>query len=153
MIKNNNIVFFIGFSFVVFISCNNSEKFQGFEKLSGKWKSEINNNLYFSENWEIENNKMVGEGFEIKNYDTLFREKLQVEIVNGKLIYIADVYGSKFPEMFTCIKKTDGSWLFENMEHDFPQKLHYNLKENELVIFLYGKENQNEIYDTIILKK
>lgn len=132
--------------FLVF-SCGSSDpQLQGFEQLKGSWISNNNENT-FSETWNLKGDRLIGEGFLVKGKDTVFGEKLMVENINGKLVYIADVPG-QHPTLFTCTEHTPGRWKFENPEHDFPQMILYELKGGNLRVVLESytpKESKDEL--------
>jgi Domain of unknown function (DUF6265) len=142
---------FIVFSF---LGCSSSTPvdFNDFEKMLGQWKS-IEDKTVFIETWEQEGARLVGSGYMLQGKDTAFGEKLIVELVNDKLVYIADVKGQN-PVMFTCTAQTSGSWIFENTDHDFPNKISYNLiSPHKLTVILEGTENGNPMTEKLNFNK
>lgn len=124
------------------ISCNSHKsEFCDFEKIIGHWKFS-DQDIVFYENWNQVDGKLIGEGFLVEGKDTLFGEKLLVQKIHNHLIYTADVQGQA-PVSFKCNSFNGTTWLFENMHHDFPQTILYELSANEkeLKVVLEGIEN------------
>lgn len=110
----------------------------GFEVLQGSWVCAQPSGT-FTETWTFEKERMCGRGYLVQGKDTLFGEKLLVQRVNDRLVYIADVPGQD-PVLFTC-KQQGKSFRFENREHDFPQVIVYELQQHtRLRITLEGEE-------------
>lgn len=127
---------------VILLGCSSSQpRFKGFEKISGNWKY-VDGQEIFYENWKQVNDRLIGKGCLLQGKDTLFSENLLVEIVNDKLVYIADVPGQN-PTLFYCKSHNFDEWLFVNEEHDFPKTILYSLSagNRKLTITLDGIEN------------
>jgi hypothetical protein len=123
----------------------------GFERFEGGWTGTTQGKT-LSETWTIADGRMYGKGYLMNGPDTLFSEKLVVEWVNDKLVYIADVRGQD-PVIFTA-KEKEKNFRFENREHDFPQQITYTPKgENELLILLEGTENNQPIKKEIFFRR
>jgi hypothetical protein len=100
-----------------------------FDWLTGSWQGNYETGNYI-ETWEKNNNGILfGVSCYIENTDTIFKEKLLLEYKSDSWVYTATV-GSKEPVPFRLIKSENNKWIFENKEHDFPQRIIYDLKEN-----------------------
>ncbi len=146
------------FSLIIILSfwgCSSSPKqieLNDFEKMLGQWKF-VDGQSVFVETWKKEPTRMIGTGYMLQGKDTAFGEKLIVEFVNDKLVYIADVKGQN-PVMFTCTAQTSGSWIFENTDHDFPNKISYNLiSAHKLTVILEGNENGQPMMEKLIFDR
>jgi hypothetical protein len=99
-----------------------------FEKLSwivDRWVSTDGESTTY-EHWEKTSNTLLTGGSEtVKNGDTLFAEKLKIELTGENIYYIADVKHNPAPVRFKLTSITDTEAVFENPEHDFPQKITY----------------------------
>jgi hypothetical protein len=114
----------------------------GFEKMQGTWISQ-QGNVQFTENWVLKNDRLFGKGYLIKDKDTAFGESLVAEMINNRLVYIADVK-DQLPILFACTNHTSDQWVFENPEHDFPKKITYTLKGTQLNVLLEGLVEDNK---------
>lgn len=80
------------------------------------------------EHWEkAGDNLFVGGSETVKNGDTVFAEKLKIELIEGTVYYIADVSHNLAPVRFKLTQINENSAVFENPEHNFPQKISYRL--------------------------
>ncbi len=77
---------------------------------------------------------MLGVGRTVKDGKTVSYEFLQIRVSQeGKAVYIARPSGQE-EASFTALNLTDDSVTFENLQHDFPQRIIYRLSsDNKLV--------------------
>lgn len=110
----------------------NSKKYQAIEKaqwLIGHWQNKSAKGL-LTEAWNKENDStLVGQSYFIANGDTLFVENIRIEQRDGNLSYIPTVRDQNNGQAvyFTLTRSTDSTLVFENPEHDFPQKIVYKM--------------------------
>jgi hypothetical protein len=91
------------------------------------------------EHWEKISDELFTGGSEtVKNGDTIFSEKLQIVKEGNEIYYVADVSHNPAPVKFKLISLSDTEAVFENQEHDFPQKITYMLKEGDLHAAIEG---------------
>jgi hypothetical protein len=92
--------------------------------LSGTWKNVAFNH---SETWKQERNMLKGFGLALEGNDTLFYERLEINLAANPMVYTSWVNGQNDGDSieFKLSEATDTSWLFENPQHDFPKKIHY----------------------------
>ena len=69
----------------------------------------------------------------IVNHDTIFSEKISLENRAGGLFYIPTVNNQNNGQAvsFKLISNTNGEYVFENKEHDFPQRIIYKNPAND----------------------
>ena len=145
-------LFFLLMLFAFLSSCVHENQFDEFDEMCGNWLTIADSNGFFSEKWIIEEEVMHGQGFYIKEKDTLFKEKLKIKKVEGKLTYTATLPDGSETN-FVLKSKKDNYWRFENPEHDFPKIIEYQLSNKKCKIFLNGIENSKQRCDTLILFK
>lgn len=115
-----------------------------FDRLCGKWM-DVNKGKAFNEEWNRKSDNMiVGKGYVLSENDTVFIENLSIQIDENSIVYSAEVSNQnnhmKVP--FTAVQQTKNEVVFENVQHDFPQRIIYKLKsENELRVAIEGYEN------------
>ena len=68
---------------------------------------------------------------------TAFYEYLRIEDRDGRLIYIASPRGGGTTE-FTLVKVDEMGAVFENLEHDFPQRIIYRGEGDRLTARIEG---------------
>ena len=92
----------------------------------------------FSETWMKENDSVyTGESYFIKySNDTLFAETMKLAETNGKLNMIVTVANQNDaqPVSFEMTLANDTLLIFENPEHDFPNKIAYRRVNNDSIV-------------------
>ena len=83
----------------LFFSCGNSGNIDDVSWLIGSWKGTDLNDLVFHESWERESKStLAGSSVTISpEGDTIFRETLKIDVVEGAPYYVATVPKSKGP--------------------------------------------------------
>lgn len=91
------------------------------------------------EEWKVINDDLFEGGSKtIKDGKVIFSESLKIEKTADGIYYVADVAHNPAPVKFKLTGVTDTSAVFENPEHDFPQKITYLLEEGNLHAFIEG---------------
>ena len=98
--------------------------------LSGTWKMEDQSVF---ETWSVESDtRMIGTSFSIIDGDTSILEQMRLEISDEKGVFVAQVVGQNEdqPVAFVLTECREGRLLFENPQHDFPQRIAYERGEH-----------------------
>ncbi len=108
----------------------------------GNWKTSLLKG-YIIETWNKENDSILKSiSYIIKpNGDSILQEKVNLEYSNGNTFYIPTVSGqnNNEPVIFNLIKNQDNELVFENLEHDFPQRVVYKLiSKNKILAWIEG---------------
>ena len=137
------------FAVSVFVSCNNSSNkneidkniysFKELEKakwLIGEWQNNSHDgNL--TEVWERKNDStFFGKSSFVVGIDTASSETINIEQSDNQLFYIPTVKGQNAGKSvkFTLTSSTGSQLIFENKNHDFPQKISYTLISNDSLL-------------------
>lgn len=97
--------------------------------LIGKWENKTIEGES-AEIWRKENDSTyTAISYFVAENDTISNEKIRLEQRAGQLYYIPLVSGQNKnqPVRFTLTTLSDKQMIFENPEHDFPQKITYTL--------------------------
>jgi hypothetical protein len=97
--------------------------------LIGEWQNNSETGRV-CEIWEKENDSVyVGNSYSLRNTDTVSSERIRLEEHGDKLFYIPVVKDQNAGEhiKFTLVSTVSNQLIFENPEHDFPQKIAYSL--------------------------
>lgn len=109
--------------------------------LIGKWGSTSAEGV-LSENWvKINDSVYKGETYFVVKNDTVFSESVKLEEANGKLAYIVTVpdQNNAKPVRFDMTSINNDSIVFENPQHDYPNKLKYTKVTNDSIVAqIYG---------------
>ena len=111
----------------------------------------------FGEVWKKANDSVFkGKSFIIKDKQVNFNEFMTLIESNGKLTFLAAVpdqnEGEEVP--FEATSVTTDSIVFENLDHDFPNKIVYNkVAEDSLVAVIYGTQKGKPASVQFAMKK
>lgn len=107
--------------------------------LVGQWKGDFGQGS-FTETWNmLDENNLNGTGCYVENADTVFKEQLSLISLSGSCAYISISDGNA-PTLFALVENQHNSWIFENNEHDFPNRIIYLLKtDSSLLVTIEGK--------------
>ena len=105
--------------------------------LIGKWGNS-ENGIDATEIWARENDSVyTGISYSIRDKkDTVSLERIRLEKQNDKLVYVPVVKEQNAGEVvkFTLTSSVGQQLIFENPEHDFPQKVSYKLITKDSLI-------------------
>jgi hypothetical protein len=131
----------------ILIFVNMSQAQNDMDKLSwivDRWVSTDGESASY-EHWEKTGENLFTGGSEtVKNGDTLFAEKLKIELINGSIYYIADVFHNPAPVKFKLTHLAENEAVFENPQHDFPQKISYKQIDGDLHASIEGPGKDNK---------
>ncbi|MFD2938759.1 DUF6265 family protein [Flavobacterium notoginsengisoli] len=165
--KTKGIIFSSIFTIVVLSSCKKEIKTETPPKtysnlakaewFIGEWGNKSAEGE-LTERWKKENDSVyLGESyFVVGQNDTVFAEHVRLEEANGKLSYIVTVPGQnkELPVSFEMTSATDNQIVFENPEHDYPNKIIYNLvAKDSLIAEISGLKKGKPNTERFVMKK
>ncbi len=92
--------------------------------LSGCWESTEGNRIIEEQWMKPRGSLMAGSGRTVTPGKPTFIEFLEIQAADSGIYYVARPGGGK-PVPFKLVSAADGSWIFENPLHDFPQRIMY----------------------------
>jgi len=95
-----------------------------FRWLEGTWKSESNQGYVYEQWIKAGTNKWECRGGEVYKKDTVFKEFITLQKIHNYWVYIP-VLGKQDPVLFTMRELESNLYIFENKEHEFPQRIIY----------------------------
>lgn len=131
-----------GFTLLVAIVCLSFSSIPQTAKvdfLIGTWKVEGKETYEF---WKKEGSALVGESYKKRGGQKYVSETLKIELKENKLVYTATVknqnQGKGIP--FTLLEMENGTYSFENADHDFPKKIQYQrIDKSTLKVSVLGE--------------
>jgi hypothetical protein len=75
---------------------------------------------------------LIGKGFTIKGNDTLILENMRLRQKEGYCVYEALASGQNNGQSiaFPLKEKSGNSWIFENVAHDYPNRIIYTFEND-----------------------
>ena len=104
--------------------------------LEGTWQNSTPDGL-FTEQWTKESDStFIAESTVTKGKDTLFYETIVLDQKGDSLHYIVTTpnQNNAKPVSFTLKSFTANSYVFENKQHDFPQRITYTKVTNDSIV-------------------
>ncbi len=102
--------------------------FKGLGKIEGNW--EMNKeDIRIQESWIKKNDTLFeGHSYTTKDGRKISEENIQLVYTQNKILYIPTVKNQNDaqPISFTLISKDGNNYVFENKDHDFPQRITYH---------------------------
>ena len=129
---------------------NHKPEKAGLNKLDwfiGSWTG-VTSESIFTETWQKVNDTLfTGQSYFIKGSDTLSSETISLQQRDTSVFYVPLVEGQNDnkPIHFRLTFSDSVNAIFENPEHDFPQKIVYQLKENDSLIATISGNNNGKI--------
>jgi hypothetical protein len=95
---------------------------------------------------------MIGVGRTVNNNRTVSFEFMQFREENGSLVFLPQPQGG--PQVrFPLKESTPGKFTFENLNHDFPQRVSYARKSNLLLASIEGTEKGKFSRQEFVMRK
>ena len=128
---------------LAFTACKNADS-EGKEKdkivlahwLLGNWENKsVEGSL--TENWEkVNDSTYQATSYFIKGKDTLHFESINLQQKGEALTYLATVKGQNDdkPVAFNLTTSTEKQLVFENLKHDYPQKISYTQISKDSIV-------------------
>lgn len=114
--------------------------------ISGCWEMSSNGRTT-TEIWgKATTNLMIGTSQSVKDGKTVAYEFLRI-VNNGQgLTYVAQPSNAQSPTVFAASKLAGNEVVFENLKHDFPQRIIYRQeKADSLFARIEGKQGEREM--------
>lgn len=143
------------------VSCQNKseKKFDKLEKMNwlvGSWEQKLPDGALV-ESWEKQNDSTyIGESYFVKGKDTIHAESVVLTQKKLDLLYIPTVTGENNdePVTFKLTSDTQNRFVFENLAHDYPQKITYKkLNDSNLLAAISGKQQGKDSYESYHMTK
>jgi hypothetical protein len=121
--------------------------FKPLHGLTGLWKMDGKRGALYEE-WQVSgDNQLKGRSYKINNNDTMVLENVVISLQGDVIFYTPVVrdQNNQQPVPFKLISNNNNRYVFENKEHDYPQRVIYELvSANELRARIEGSKNGKE---------
>ena len=111
------------------------KEFDALHGLVGLWKMETKRGQLYEEWKVLSDSKLYGRSFKINKTDTMVLERVELTLLGGKILYTPIVTGqnNEQPVPFSLSVLTGKKYVFENKEHDYPQRVIYNIVSKDVL--------------------
>lgn len=119
-----------------------------FSWLTGTWKMEEEGKAIIEEWTPAGTSSLKLKSYEVKGNDTTLIERASIGCLSGKQVFtnyplVIDASKDKMPVSFVLVSERNNTFVFENMSHDFPQRVVYQMvNEDECHAWIEGVENE-----------
>ncbi len=132
-------------------------KLNEFKWIVGTWKMPLKNGALF-EKWKVVNDTIFqSAAYKVKNTgDTIRMESVKIEYKDKSYYYTSTVadQNNQQPVPFKITSHSKTTFTAENPQHDFPQRIVYELKgDGKLYAFIDGKLNGKYIKNEFTYSK
>lgn len=134
-------------AFTLIVCCSShDDPFKNLDKLTGLWTMNTDQGPLYEE-WSRQiNNSMYGKSYMINGNDSIVLELVELKKQGDSVVFEPIVKGqnNEKPVSFKLVN-TDTAFIFENKNHDFPQRVIYKFIGNDSIVArLEGKKDGQE---------
>ena len=123
------------------------DPFAALNQLCGDWRIQASGGVMY-ESWKnVSASEMQGRSYKLNGKDTITFETVKLAKLSEGIFYIPIVSNENDgkPVPFRLISSADKKYVFENKEHDFPQRIVYHLITKDSVhAWIEGTQNGKE---------
>jgi hypothetical protein len=124
------------------------KEFKPLHGLTGLWKMDGKRGAIYEE-WQMSgDNQLTGRSYKINKNDTMVLENVVISLQGNTIFYTPVVrdQNNQQPVPFKLISYNKNKYVFENKEHDYPQRVIYELASaNELRARIEGSKGGKEM--------
>jgi hypothetical protein len=123
------------------------KEFKPLHELTGLWKMDGKRGALYEEWHAGGDNQLKGRSYKINNNDTVVLENVIISLQDGSIFYtpVVSDQNNQQPVPFKLISYNNNRYVFENKEHDYPQRVIYELvSAKELLARIEGNKNGKE---------
>jgi hypothetical protein len=104
--------------------------YQQLQPLKGQWKMTTSWGEFW-EDWQWRNNMLYGISYRVKGKDTTQLEQVNLPFENGRISFkvLTAFEEEKTRISFGLVSMQNRRFVFENLDHDFPQRIIYDLSK------------------------
>ncbi|HEY8898072.1 MAG TPA: DUF6265 family protein [Niastella sp.] len=125
-----------------------ANEFKPLHGLTGLWKMDGKRGAIYEE-WQVSgDNQLTGRSYKLNNNDTMVLENVIISLQGNVIFYTPVVHdqNNRQPVPFKLISYNNNKYIFENKEHDYPQRVIYELvSANDLHARIEGSKNGKEM--------
>ena len=146
-----------GVVLILMISCGHKNQMP-LHLYEGRWMMETPEGVNFEEWDRVSDSLYVGRNYTLKDNDSIIRETISLKYVDGVLCYAPVVQNqNEGREILFPLKEyvdAEKKFVFENLGHDFPQRIIYHFADDNLNARIEGEvEGKMESFEVSYKKQ
>jgi hypothetical protein len=104
-------------------------EFKPLHGLTGLWKMDSKRGVIYEEWQATGDNQLKGRSYKINGNDTVVLENVIISLQDDAIYYtpVVQDQNNQQPVLFKLISYNNNRYVFENKEHDYPQRVIYEL--------------------------
>jgi len=141
------------FCMLIISACKPDDPMQRFEKLSGLWQTHNSEADLYEEWTKSANGVLYGKGYVLNEGDSIINETIELKKIGEDVFYIPTVrrQNNNQAVQFKLKTVTDSAYVFENTDHDFPQRITYRFIGTDSIVakiqgIVDGEPRSEEFY-------
>jgi len=146
--RNPVIIFFLLLTLLWGCTPNSQISINELSWIVGSREAIVEGNMIV-EKWVKQNDTLlIGESYSVTEYDTILTETIQIIQKEETIYYVPLVFDQNEgkPIMFELKSNNPQKLVFENLGHDFPQKIGYYKKGKNINTWIEGNGKKIEFY-------
>ncbi|OQP45601.1 DUF6265 family protein [Niastella populi] len=124
------------------------KEFKPLQGLTGLWKMDTKRGTIYEE-WQVRSDSgLTGRSYKLNNKDTVVLENVVLSLQGNDIFYtpVVSDQNNQQPVPFKLVSCIGNRYVFENREHDYPQRVIYELVSmNDLRARIEGSKNGKEM--------
>ncbi len=114
--------------------------------LEGVWRMKTSKG-YLYEEWTLQGSGLKGKSYRLNGTDSVVLERLRIVTRSDGTFYESLVTGQNQGQVvgFRLVKSTGSSFVFENPQHDYPQRILYTFITSDSVVARIEGEKDGKI--------
>ncbi|MDZ7626373.1 MAG: DUF6265 family protein [Ignavibacteriaceae bacterium] len=114
------------------------------ELFPGKWQMDTDKSEFFEE-WELVNEtELIGKSYRMKEGVKMISENIYLKKFADQWAYVA-IPKSQTITLFALTEYSNNKFIFENKEHDFPQRIIYEFSSDGKLLAVVEGEVEGKI--------
>jgi hypothetical protein len=126
---------------------NQNDHFTDLSKLVGLWRMQEKNGSTF-ESWSrVNENELSSFSYNVTGSDTTRFEDVRLNKTAEGITYTSQVHDQNDdqPVSFKLVSVNNATFTFENLKHDFPQRIIYTFIKNDSIVARIEGESKGKI--------
>lgn len=119
------------------------------EALLGRWEGVVEEGLYVEEWRSVGDNTFEGKAILYEDGQPAGEELMRITRFADEWLFLASTGGRRITS-FVRVPEVDGAWVFENREHDFPQRIGYRVMGDSLHTYIALLDDQSDRMDVLL---